>query len=61
MRYKPLGNTEIEVSEYGLGTWAMGGGAYGVVDDAESFSSSILKVPVEKATLPLEFVPDVAV
>jgi aryl-alcohol dehydrogenase-like predicted oxidoreductase len=36
MRYKRLGNTEIEVSEYGLGTWAMGGGAYGVVDDAES-------------------------
>ena len=36
MRYKPLGKTGIEVSEYGLGTWAMGGGAYGVVEDAES-------------------------
>ena len=24
------------MSEYGLGTWAMGGGAYGVTDDAES-------------------------
>lgn len=36
MRYKELGRTGIEVSEYGLGTWAMGGGAYGVVDDDES-------------------------
>lgn len=36
MRYKSLGNTGVNVSEYGLGTWAMGGGAYGVVDDAES-------------------------
>jgi aryl-alcohol dehydrogenase-like predicted oxidoreductase len=36
MRYKQLGNTEMEISEYGLGTWAMGGGAYGTVDDAES-------------------------
>ncbi len=36
MRYKQLGKTGIEVSEYGLGTWAMGGGAYGVADDAES-------------------------
>ena len=36
MRYKQLGQTEIEVSEYGLGTWAMGGGAYGITDDAES-------------------------
>jgi len=36
MRYKPLGKTGIEVSEYGLGTWAMGGGAYGFVEDAES-------------------------
>ena len=23
MRYKPLGKTGIEVSEYGLGTWAI--------------------------------------
>ena len=36
MRYKQLGNTGIEVSEYGLGTWAMGGGAYGATDDDES-------------------------
>ena len=36
MRYKPLGKTGIETSEYGLGTWAMGGGIYGTADDAES-------------------------
>jgi len=36
MRYKQLGKTSIEVSEYGLGTWAMGGGAYGVAEDTES-------------------------
>ena len=36
MRYKQLGSTGIEVSEYGLGTWAMGGDAYGVTDDEES-------------------------
>lgn len=36
MRIKQLGNTDIQVSEYGLGTWAMGGGAYGATDDDES-------------------------
>jgi len=36
MRYKELGKTGIEVSEYGLGTWAMGGGAYGTTEDEES-------------------------
>lgn len=36
MRLKPLGQTGLSVSEFGLGTWAMGGGIYGVVDDAES-------------------------
>tara|TARA_Y100000758_G_scaffold238788_1_gene174929 strand:- start:1412 stop:2416 length:1005 start_codon:yes stop_codon:yes gene_type:complete len=36
MRYKRLGKTGIKVSEYGLGTWAMGGGAYGITDDDES-------------------------
>ena len=36
MRYKTLGSTGIDVSEYGLGTWAMGGGAYGPTDDGAS-------------------------
>ena len=36
MRMNPLGRTGLRVSEYGLGTWAMGGGVYGVADDAES-------------------------
>jgi aryl-alcohol dehydrogenase-like predicted oxidoreductase len=36
MLSRPLGNTGITVSEYGLGTWAMGGGIYGVVEDQES-------------------------
>ena len=36
MRYKPLGKTGMEISEYGLGTWAMGGGAYGIASDEES-------------------------
>ena len=36
MRYKQLGKTGINVSEYGLGTWAMGSGAYGITDDEES-------------------------
>ncbi|SVE46452.1 uncharacterized protein METZ01_LOCUS499306, partial [marine metagenome] len=35
MRYKQLGKTGINVSEYGLGTWAMGSGAYGITDDEE--------------------------
>lgn len=36
MRMNPLGRTGLTVSEYGLGTWAMGGGVYGHADDAES-------------------------
>jgi aryl-alcohol dehydrogenase-like predicted oxidoreductase len=39
MRYKQLGKTGIELSEYGLGTWAMGGGAYGPTDDEESIAT----------------------
>ena len=36
MRMKSFGKTGMRVSEYGLGTWAMGGGVYGVADDKES-------------------------
>ncbi len=36
MKYRQFGNTGKKVSEYGLGTWAMGGNAYGKVDDEES-------------------------
>ena len=36
MRMRTLGRTGVVVSEFGLGTWAMGGGIYGAVDDAES-------------------------
>ena len=36
MRMKPFGSTGITVSEYGIGTWAMGGGVYGVARDDES-------------------------
>ena len=35
MRKRPLGNTEIEVSELALGTWGLSGDAYGPVADAE--------------------------
>ncbi len=36
MRMNEFGRTGLKVSAYGLGTWAMGGGVYGVADDAES-------------------------
>jgi myo-inositol catabolism protein IolS len=36
MRRRALGRTGLSVSEYGLGTWALGGGFYGAVDDDES-------------------------
>ena len=36
MRMKAFGRTGITVSEYGIGTWAMGGGVYGVAHDEES-------------------------
>jgi aryl-alcohol dehydrogenase-like predicted oxidoreductase len=35
VRKRPLGNTEIEVSELCLGTWGLSGDAYGPVADAE--------------------------
>ncbi|MCE7913035.1 MAG: aldo/keto reductase, partial [Candidatus Brocadia sp.] len=33
MKYRKLGNTGIEVSEIGFGTWGLGGNSYGPVDD----------------------------
>jgi len=36
MKYRPLGNTGIEVSEIGFGAWGIGGDAYGPTDDNES-------------------------
>lgn len=33
MKYRKLGNTGLEVSEIGFGTWGLGGDAYGPVDD----------------------------
>lgn len=36
MHYRPLGRTGIEVSEIGFGAWAIGGDAWGEVDDATS-------------------------
>jgi len=35
MRYRPLGNTGLQVSEVSFGTWAIGG-SWGAKDDAES-------------------------
>ncbi|MER3443853.1 MAG: aldo/keto reductase [Meiothermus sp.] len=36
MHYRQLGQTGIEVSEIGFGAWAIGGDAWGEVDDATS-------------------------
>lgn len=33
---RPLGNSGIQVSALGLGCWAIGGNAWGKVDDKES-------------------------
>ena len=33
MQYRKLGNTGIEVSEIGFGTWGLGGDSYGSVND----------------------------
>ena len=38
MRYKTLPNTELEVSEVGLGTWVFGGDCWQEADDAVSVS-----------------------
>ena len=39
MKYRRLGKTGLQVSEIGLGLWAIGGDAWGPVDDHESLSA----------------------
>jgi aryl-alcohol dehydrogenase-like predicted oxidoreductase len=39
VEYRTLGRTGIRVSEIGFGAWAIGGDAWGPVDDAESIAS----------------------
>lgn len=39
MEYRQLGNTGIKVSEIGFGAWAIGGDAWGPVEDASSRSA----------------------
>ncbi len=39
MRYRTLGKTGLEVSEVSIGLWAVGGDAWGPVDDEESVAA----------------------
>jgi myo-inositol catabolism protein IolS len=39
MNYRKLGKSNIEVSEIGFGAWAIGGDAWGPVDDINSISA----------------------
>lgn len=39
MEYRSLGRTGVDTSAIGLGMWAMGGDAYGPVDDANSLAA----------------------
>lgn len=39
MEYRQLGSSELEVSEVGLGTWAIGNDFFGEVDDQDSISA----------------------
>ncbi|MDQ3912345.1 MAG: aldo/keto reductase [Actinomycetota bacterium] len=39
MEYRDLGNTGLRVSEIGFGAWAIGGDAWGPVEDAESLAA----------------------
>ena len=34
MRYRPLGRTGLEVSQFGFGAWGIGGQSYGAIDPA---------------------------
>lgn len=42
LEYRKLGNTGIEVSEIGFGAWAIGGDAWGPVEDQASLQGSYL-------------------
>lgn len=39
MQYRRLGTTDIEVSEIGFGAWAIGGDAWGPVEDQQSIAA----------------------
>lgn len=39
MRYRTLGRTGLEISEVSLGLWAVGGDAWGPVEDADSLAA----------------------
>ncbi|MBM7556800.1 aldo/keto reductase [Halanaerobacter jeridensis] len=39
MQYEKLGNSDLEVSVVGLGTWALGSDFYGEVDDSQSIAA----------------------
>lgn len=39
MRYKRLGNSSLEVSVVGLGTWAMGGDFWGEIDEKDAIDA----------------------
>jgi len=39
MHYRTIGNTDVQVSEIGLGTWAFASGAYGTVAETDSLNT----------------------
>ena len=44
MIYRKLGNSDLNCSVIGLGTWAMGGDSYGKVDDDVSVKTILAAV-----------------
>lgn len=44
MQHRTIGNTNIEVSEVGLGTWAFASGAYGSVEESDSINTIKLAI-----------------